>query len=116
MFALQIVKNLLILESRNLSKPNSLCFGKIFKVPVFSGQNLFGHFPCFSCAVGTLRDGLTVSLSCFLSLRIESPAEKKIIKIDTHFTFMSYHFNTWGIEPRPNVLKSQILSNGLFLS
>ena len=39
----------------NLSKPNSLCFGKISKFPVFSLTGIFlGHFPCFPCAVGTL--------------------------------------------------------------
>ena len=39
----------------NLSKLNSLCFGKISKFPVFSlTRNFFGHFPCFPCAVGTL--------------------------------------------------------------
>ena len=39
----------------NLSKQNSLCFGKISKFPVFSlTGNCFGHFPCFPCAVGTL--------------------------------------------------------------
>ena len=37
----------------------SLCFGKIFKIPVFSlTGNIVGHFPCFPCAVGTLlQDG-----------------------------------------------------------
>ena len=39
----------------NLRKPNSLCFGKFSKFPVFSlTWNLFCHFPCFPCAVGTL--------------------------------------------------------------
>ena len=38
-----------------MSKPNSLCFGKISKFPVFSLIGIFfGHFPCFPCAVGTL--------------------------------------------------------------
>ena len=42
----------------NLSKPNSLCFGKKSKFPVFSlTGNFFGHFPFFPCAVGTLSYG-----------------------------------------------------------
>ena len=42
-------------EIYNLSNPNCLCFGKISSFPVFSlTGNLFGHFPCFPCAVGTL--------------------------------------------------------------
>ena len=33
----------------------SLCFEKKSRFPVFSLTGIFfGHFPCFSCAVGTL--------------------------------------------------------------
>ena len=47
----QILKYLLPLESGtyNLSKPNSLCFGKLSKFRVFC------HFLCFPCAAGTLQ-------------------------------------------------------------
>ena len=46
----------------NLSKTNSLCFGKISKFPVFSLRgNFFGHFPCFPCAVGTLHWPLSLT-------------------------------------------------------
>ena len=39
----------------NLSKQNSMCFGKISKFLVFSlTGNFLGHFPCFPCVVGTL--------------------------------------------------------------
>ena len=42
----------------NLSKPNSLCFGKISKFPVFPERDFLSHFPCFPCfpcAGGTLN-------------------------------------------------------------
>ena len=49
----------------NLGKPNSLCFGKISKFPVFSlTGNFLGHFPCFPCAVGTLNACVQVGLRC----------------------------------------------------
>ena len=39
----------------NLSKPNSLCFGKISKFPAFSPTGIFLlPFSCLLCAVGDL--------------------------------------------------------------
>ena len=56
-FSRQILQYPLPLESGNLQFEQtkfpvfSMCFGKISKFLVFS----LGHFPCFPCAVGTLR-------------------------------------------------------------
>ena len=41
----------------------SLCFGKISKYPVFSLKGfVFGLFPCFPYAVGTLKRGWLICL------------------------------------------------------
>ena len=60
-FSRQISQYPLPLESGNIELDQtkltvfSLCFGKISKFPVFSRTgNIFGRFPCFPCAVGTL--------------------------------------------------------------
>ena len=68
-FSPQISQYPLPLESANLQLEQtkfpvfSLCFGEIIKFPVFSLTGFFcGHFPCFSCAVGTLPFQNTVSV------------------------------------------------------
>ena len=49
------ISYIFISENLQLDKPNSLCFVKISKFPVFSLTVNFGHFPCFPCPVGTLQ-------------------------------------------------------------
>ena len=55
----------------NLSKPNSLCFGKISKFPVFSLTGIFfGHFTCFPARLAPCYKVEVSYIDYFLTCRV----------------------------------------------